>query len=102
MLKLYRSVLLPLTVGAGITLAITFSSGSIEFIDASDPYRRDEPVTGWLAWVVLQQFRQRVISEQQQIQEKLSLGSTRNRLQHDWLRDIQRGFNSTYDSRAKR
>ncbi len=42
----------------------------------------------------IKQYRQRVISEQQQIQEKLSLGATPKQASAILIRDSIRGFNS--------
>lgn len=81
--KAFISSFIAITVGAGITLAVLILSGSIEFIPM-----QVIPIAGMIAGNAMvavglcyNNLGQRVISEQQQIQEKLSLARRRNRLQ---------------------
>ena len=87
--KAFISSFIAITVGAGITLAVLILSGSIEFIPM-----QVIPIAGMIAGNAMvavglcyNNLGQRVISEQQQIQEKLSLGDIDSR-------QYSRGFNS--------
>ena len=76
--KAFISSFIAVTVGGGITLVVLILSGSIEFIPM-----QVIPIAGMIAGNAMvavglcyNNLGQRVISEQQQIQEKLSLGAT--------------------------
>ncbi len=90
-----------ITVGAGITLAVLILSGSIEFIPM-----QVIPIAGMIAGNAMvavglcyNNLGQRVISEQQQIQEKLSLGATPKQASAILIRDsIRAALIPTVDS----
>ena len=92
--KAFISSFIAITVGAGITLAVLILSGSIEFIPM-----QVIPIAGMIAGNAMvavglcyNNLGQRVISEQQQIQEKLIKFSTR--IPAFMSRQYSRGFNS--------
>ncbi|VFS94225.1 ABC-type uncharacterized transport system, permease component [Raoultella planticola] len=97
--KAFLSSFIAITTGAGLTLAVLVFSGSIAFCaDAGDSDRRDggrERDGGGRA--VLQQYGTALHSEQQQIQEKLSLGATPKMAAAGLIRDsIRASLNPDY------
>lgn len=100
LLKLLSHRLLPLRSERELPLAVLILSGSIEFIPM-----QVIPIAGMIAGNAMvavglcyNNLGQRVIGEQQQIQEKLSLGATPKQASAILIRDSIRGFNSTVDS----
>lgn len=100
--KAFISSFIAITVGAGITLAVLILSGSIEFIPmqvipiAGMILRSNAMVAVGLCY---NNLGQRVISEQQQIQEKLSLGATPKQASAILIRDsIRAALIPTVDS----
>ena len=99
--KAFISSFIAITVGAGITLAVLILSGSIEFIPM-----QVIPIAGMIAGNAMvavglcyNNLGQRVISEQQQIQEKLSLGATPKQASAILIRDsIRAALIPTVDS----
>ena len=94
--KAFISSFIAITVGAGITLAVLILSGSIEFIPM-----QVIPIAGMIAGNAMvavglcyNNLGQRVISEQQQIQEKLSLGATPKQASAILIRDSIRTVDS--------
>lgn len=102
--KAFISSFIAITVGAGITLAVLILSGSIEFIPM-----QVIPIAGMIAGNAMvavglcyNNLGQRVISEQQQIQEKLSLGATPKQASAILIRDsIRAALIPTVDSAKK-
>lgn len=98
--KAFISSFIAITVGAGIT-AVLILSGSIEFIPM-----QVIPIAGMIAGNAMvavglcyNNLGQRVISEQQQIQEKLSLGATPKQASAILIRDsIRAALIPTVDS----
>ncbi|EOU95660.1 iron efflux ABC transporter permease subunit FetB [Escherichia coli] len=95
--KAFISSFIAITVGAGITLAVLILSGSIEFIPMQViPIAGNAMVAVGLCY---NNLGQRVISEQQQIQEKLSLGATPKQASAILIRDsIRAALIPTVDS----
>ena len=99
--KYIAKAFIAITVGAGITLAVLILSGSIEFIPM-----QVIPIAGMIAGNAMvavglcyNNLGQRVISEQQQIQEKLSLGATPKQASAILIRDsIRAALIPTVDS----
>ena len=99
--KAFISSFIAITVGAGITLAVLILSGSIEFIPM-----QVIPIAGMIAGNAMvavglcyNNLGQRGISEQQQIQEKLSLGATPKQASAILIRDsIRAALIPTVDS----
>ena len=99
--KAFISSFIAITVGAGINLAVLILSGSIEFIPM-----QVIPIAGMIAGNAMvavglcyNNLGQRVISEQQQIQEKLSLGATPKQASAILIRDsIRAALIPTVDS----
>ncbi|MEH8468123.1 iron export ABC transporter permease subunit FetB [Klebsiella pneumoniae] len=69
--KAFISSFIAITTGAGLTLAVLVFSGSIAFVPM-----QVIPIAGMVAGNAMVAVGQRFSSEQQQIQEKLSLGAT--------------------------
>lgn len=101
LLKLLSHRLLPLRSGRELPLAVLILSGSIEFIPM-----QVIPIAGMIAGNAMvavglcyNNLGQRVISEQQQIQEKLSLGATPKQASAILIRDsIRAALIPTVDS----
>ena len=92
--KAFISSFIAITVGAGITLAVLILSGSIEFIPM-----QVIPNAMVAVGLCYNNLGQRVISEQQQIQEKLSLGATPKQASAILIRDsIRAALIPTVDS----
>ena len=92
--KAFISSFIAITVGAGITLAVLILSGSIEFIPM-----QVIPIAMVAVGLCYNNLGQRVISEQQQIQEKLSLGATPKQASAILIRDsIRAALIPTVDS----
>ena len=99
--KAFISSFIAITVGAGITLAVLILSGSIEFIPM-----QVIPIAGMIAGNAMvavglcyNNLGQRFISEQQQIQEKLSLAAPPKQASAILIRDsIRAALIPTVDS----
>ncbi|UIU93204.1 iron export ABC transporter permease subunit FetB [Escherichia coli] len=103
--KAFISSFIAITVGAGITLAVLILSGSIEFIPMQVNRRPDNAGMSAMGNAMVavglcyNNLGQRVISEQQQIQEKLSLGATPKQASAILIRDsIRAALIPTVDS----
>lgn len=102
--KAFLSSFIAITVGAGLTLSVLVLSGSIEFTPM-----QVIPISGMIAGNAMvavglcyNNLGQRFNSEQQQIQEKLSLGATPKVASAPLIRDsIRASLIPTIDS-AKR
>ena len=99
--KAFVSSFIAITTGAGLTLAVLVLSGSIEFIPM-----QVIPISGMIAGNAMvavglcyNNLGQRFSSEQQQIQEKLSLGATPKMASAGLIRDsIRASLIPTIDS----
>ena len=98
--KAFISSFIAITTGAGLTLAVLVFSGSIAFVPM-----QVIPIAGMVAGNAMvavglcyNNMGQRFSSEQQQIQEKLSLGATPKMASARLIREHSRVIDSTVDS----